>query len=110
VNCVSVGRFVYVVNSSDNGGAGDVAAFAINPNTGALTPLAGGPVAADGTPSGIVLDHTGQFAYVSNRSTDDVTFYDIDSTGVLTFHHDFFSTQVTEQAIAIGPVPRGALV
>jgi 6-phosphogluconolactonase (cycloisomerase 2 family) len=103
VNCVSVGRFVYVVNSSDNGGAGDVAAFAINPNTGALTPVAGGPVPADGNPSGIVLDHTGQFAYVSNRSTGDVTFYDIDSTGALTFHQKFFSTQVAEQAIAISP-------
>jgi 6-phosphogluconolactonase (cycloisomerase 2 family) len=105
VSCVSVGRFVYVVNSSDNGGAGDVSAFTINPNTGALTAIAGGPVAADGNPSGIVLDHTGQFAYVSNRSTGDVTFYDIASTGALTFHHDFFSTQVAEQAIAIGPLP-----
>ena len=103
VNCVSVGRFVYVVNSSDNGGAGDVAAFAINPNTGALTPVAGGPVLADSNPSGIVLDHTGQFAYVSNRSSGDVTFYDIAGTGALTIHNNFFSTQVAEQAIAISP-------
>jgi 6-phosphogluconolactonase len=103
VKCVSVGRFVYVVNSSDNGGAGDVAVFAISPNTGALTALAGGPVVADGAPSGIALDHTGQFAYVSNRSTGDVTFYDIASTGALMFHQNFFTTHIAEQAIAISP-------
>jgi 6-phosphogluconolactonase (cycloisomerase 2 family) len=104
VNCVAVGRYVYVVNSQDNaGGSGDVAAFAINPLTGALTPIAGGPVSADNTPTAIAVDHTGQFAYVTNKGSSDVTFFDIGSNGALTMQTNYPTPGIAQTAIAVAP-------
>jgi 6-phosphogluconolactonase (cycloisomerase 2 family) len=48
----SVGGFVYVANS---GGSGDITAFAITEETGALIPIVGSPFAAGGNPHSLVL-------------------------------------------------------
>ena len=81
VSCANVGRFVHVANYSDGAsGLGDVSAFTINPTSGALTAVPGGAVAADGNPSAIVADRSGQFLYVTNHSTADVTIFLIDQT------------------------------
>jgi 6-phosphogluconolactonase (cycloisomerase 2 family)/environmental stress-induced protein Ves len=103
LNCVSVGRYVYVVNSIDNGNPGDVAAFSISPGTGALTPIPGGNVTADITPLGIALDHTGQYAYVSNKNSSDVSLFYIGSNGALTLHKEFTTTLVGDAAVAVAP-------
>ena len=91
VNCLNVGRVVYVVNSTDNTN-GDVSAFTIDAATGALTAVAGGAVAAHTAPTGIAIDSTttdGETAvYVSNRASADLSYYDFpaaNSSGDLPF-------------------------
>ena len=103
VSCVNVGRFVFVANSTD-GASGDVSAFTVNPQTGALAPVAGGAVAADGNPSGIVVDRSGQFVYVSNRATSDVELFYVDSgTGALSLHKQFYSPGTAGASIVVAP-------
>jgi 6-phosphogluconolactonase (cycloisomerase 2 family) len=102
VTCTSVGRYVYVVNQTDNGGNGDVAAFSINSSSGALTAI-GSPVTADTTPTGIAIDTAGQFAYVSNKASSSVSFFDIGANGALTLHQNFTTTHVGNAAIAVAP-------
>jgi 6-phosphogluconolactonase (cycloisomerase 2 family) len=91
LNCLNVGRFVYVVNSTDNTN-GDVSAFTIDAATGALTAVAGGAVAAHTAPNGIAIDSSSTSAttavYVSNMTSADLTELDFapqsSSTGALT--------------------------
>ncbi len=58
--------------------------YSLNPNTGALTSL--GPAFPAGTsPSGIAIDSTGSYVYVSNSGSNNVSAYAITpSTGALT--------------------------
>ncbi len=102
INCVGVGRYVYVVNSIDNGNPGDVAAFSINQSSGALT-MIGTPVTADNTPTGIAIDPVGQYAYVSNKHSADVSFFTIGSSGALTLQTNVATNAVPEASIAITP-------
>jgi 6-phosphogluconolactonase (cycloisomerase 2 family) len=61
-----------------------VSAFAINPSTGALTSVAA-PVAAGTGPGAVAVDPAGQFAYVSNKTSNNVFRYTLNpSTGALT--------------------------
>ncbi len=76
-----MGGFVYVTNA----GAKTVSAYAIDPSSGALTPVAGSPFAAGTVPSGIAVDAAGKFAYLENAGSDNVSAYSIDPTdGALT--------------------------
>jgi 6-phosphogluconolactonase (cycloisomerase 2 family) len=102
INCVGVGRYVYVVNSIDNGNPGDVAAFSINQTSGALT-MIGTPATADDTPTGIAIDPVGQFAYVSNKHSADVSFFKIGSDGSLALQTNVPTNAVPEASIAISP-------
>ena len=86
------GKFVYVANW----GSGDVSAYTIDPGTGtagALTqiPCGGGNgcnvdnFLAGSLPNSVIVDPSGQFAYVANWGSGDVSAYKIDSTtGALT--------------------------
>ncbi len=105
VSCVSVAKFVYVANSSDGAnGTGDVSAFTVNANTGALTAVAGGPVAADLNPSAIAVDPSGQFAYVSNGNSADVSIFIVDPVaGALTLKGNAYTPGTSEEAIAVAP-------
>jgi 6-phosphogluconolactonase len=61
-----------------------VAAYSITSSSGALT-LSGSPVAAGLLPASIVLDPSGQFAYVANDNSNDISVYAVDpTTGALT--------------------------
>jgi 6-phosphogluconolactonase (cycloisomerase 2 family) len=102
INCVGVGRYVYVVNSIDNGNPGDVAAFSIDQSSGALT-MIGTPTPADDTPTGIAIDPVGQHAYVSNKHSADVSFFTIGATGALTLQTNAATNAVPEASIAISP-------
>ena len=78
ITCHSFGRFLYVANSTDGTNAnGEVAAFSINSADGTLTPI-GVPVAADLAPSAVTVDPNGNFVYVSNRKSADVSVYAVD--------------------------------
>jgi len=103
INCVNVGRVVIVTNKTD-GANGDVSAFTINQTTGVLTPATGSPFLADAAPSTVAVDTTGQFAYVGNRSSLDVTAFYLDpNTGILSLKANYFSTHTLPLSIAITP-------
>jgi 6-phosphogluconolactonase (cycloisomerase 2 family) len=103
VSCVSVARFVFVANSND-GMNGDVSAFKVNPNTGALTAVPGGPVTADTNPSAIAVDTTGQYVYVSNVGAGDVSIFNVDPVaGTLTFKANAYSPGTSGASIAVAP-------
>lgn len=56
--------FAYTANNVSN----DVSAFAIDATTVALTPATGLPFAAGTSPTGVTVDPTGKFAYVTNNN------------------------------------------
>ena len=81
----STDRFLYVANSADN----TVSVFQIEPSgllklvppTGALR----NPVAVGGNaPSALALSSTGQFLYVANRASNNVTVFQVETSGLLT--------------------------
>ncbi|MGA9945043.1 MAG: beta-propeller fold lactonase family protein [Candidatus Cybelea sp.] len=76
------GKFAYVP-SYNASGAGDVAAFTINASTGALTPVAGSPVAAGAEPSWMTVDPNDKFVYVTNLGSNDISAYAIAKSGAL---------------------------
>jgi 6-phosphogluconolactonase len=79
VVCANVGRFVYVGNSLSY----NVSAFAIDPITGALAPVAGSPFASAIFAGPIIVDPNGKFAYVSGGGS--VSAFTIDPiSGALT--------------------------
>ena len=84
VSCSNVGKYLFVANTYD-GGNGDVSGFTIDAGTGALTAAAGSPFAADGNPAGVALDPTGQYLYVANQTTADVSEFTVGASAVLTF-------------------------
>lgn len=103
VSCASPGKFVFVANSTD-GANGDVSAFTVDPDSGALTPAPGGPFLADTNPSGVVVEPSGQYAYVSNRTTSDVSVFAIDlKTGALVLKGNVPSPGTGEVSIAVAP-------
>jgi 6-phosphogluconolactonase len=80
------GKFAYVANNGTASGhySGNVSAFAINPRSGALTPIQGSPFAAGSNPLGVVISPNGKFAYVINYNSANVSIFAIDaSTGAL---------------------------
>ncbi len=105
VSCVRVARFVFVANSTDGAsGTGDVSAFTVNPTTGVLTAVPGGPVTADQKPSAIAVDTSGQFAYVGNGGSLDVSIFNVDPVaGALTLQGNVSSPGTTPASIAVAP-------
>ncbi len=94
VQCVNVGRFLFLAAPYDvtNGDNGNVSAFTINPGSGNLTAVAGSPFTADAQPTAIALDPTGQFAYVANLQSADVSEFTVGVNGVLTFIANYNTT------------------
>ena len=80
------GKFAYVTNAAAN--AVSVSAFNINALTGALTALPSGGTTVtvtEAAPLAMAIDPTGQFAYVANGNSSNVSAYAINrTTGVLT--------------------------
>jgi 6-phosphogluconolactonase (cycloisomerase 2 family) len=111
VSCVKVGQFVYVANSIDGAtGNGDISAYAINQtpgsNYGTLTAVTGSPFLlgmTDMYPTAVAVDPNGH-AYVANRHSSNVAFFDIGSNGALTLHSDVGGqgTSGTSIAVSVG--------
>lgn len=75
------GKFVYTANCGaicSGSGQGNVSGFAIDQETGALTPVAGSPFQAGDLPFAIVVERKGEFAYTANLGSNDVTIFKID--------------------------------
>jgi 6-phosphogluconolactonase (cycloisomerase 2 family) len=70
------GQFLFVAN---NGGSNNISVFAIAAGTGALTPVAGSPFAAGGSPHSLVLqpfgpfDTVAEFLYTANSGGNSST-------------------------------------
>ena len=79
------GKFAYAADGGAPGVGGDssVSMYTVNSTTGALTSI--GMIAAGTGSISMVVDPTGQFAYVANPGSNDVSTYTINSTtGALT--------------------------
>lgn len=76
-----LGRFAYVANLN----SGTISMYAIDANTGLLTPIGTGTVAAGTQPDSIALDPLGKFVFVSNRGSSSISMFSINATtGALT--------------------------
>jgi 6-phosphogluconolactonase (cycloisomerase 2 family) len=61
------GQFLFVASESTQTAAGNIAAFTINPSTGALTAV-GSPFATGvNTPGSVAVDPSGRFVYAANE-------------------------------------------
>jgi DNA-binding beta-propeller fold protein YncE len=64
---------------------GGVSAYSIDVSSGSLTQITGSPYPAGPEPSGVAVDPSGRFVYVSNETTDTTIEFAIDAvTGALT--------------------------
>jgi 6-phosphogluconolactonase (cycloisomerase 2 family) len=73
------GRFVYAANRGNGSFASfNVSAYTVDPNTGALTEIAGSPFPAGFEPISVAVDPSGNFVYVANEGDNDVSAYTID--------------------------------
>lgn len=78
------GQFFYVVNAAALGG-NSISAYAIDPTTGALTPITGSPFAAGTNPFSITITPNGQYVYVANSGSSNISGYALNgTTGALT--------------------------
>jgi len=77
VACTSnAARFVYVLNHGSN----DISGYAVDGETGMLTPMSGSPFAAGDGPIGLTMHPSGKFAYVSNGDANTISAYTVDAT------------------------------
>lgn len=98
----AAGAHLYSANSGDN----TVSAFAIEAASGALSTIAGNPIAISGQgPATLAIHPGGHFMYVGHRSTADLDVLSVDpSTGELAV---LGSTVASGAINAIGIVPNG---
>lgn len=73
-------RYLYAAINQGN----DISAYAIDSNTGELTPIAGSPFPAGKVPMTVRVDPSGRFVYVANAYSNDISAYVIDPVGALT--------------------------
>jgi 6-phosphogluconolactonase len=78
------GTFLYVVNQENVAGANSVSAYTINPDSGALTAVAGSPFPTGAESTGVMTDPSGKFLYVPNTADNTISAFAIDAdTGAL---------------------------
>jgi 6-phosphogluconolactonase (cycloisomerase 2 family) len=95
VKC-SVTSIVFVANSASS----NIGAFAVDPTTGSLVPIASSPFAVSGTPFFISVDPSGKFAYVTNPASSNVLAFTI-NPGTATL------APIAGSPYAIGTFPSG---
>jgi 6-phosphogluconolactonase (cycloisomerase 2 family) len=81
------GRFLYATNRGASGGVGSntVSAYSLDSATGVLTAVPGSPFSSVGAPVSIVVEPSGQFAYVANLHDNTISAFVIHATsGALT--------------------------
>ena len=72
-------KFLYAPNRGDD----SIAGFAVDPNSGKLTPL--GRVGTEPVPRVLDIDHTGQYLYSGGLESGHVSVFDIERDGQLNF-------------------------
>jgi 6-phosphogluconolactonase (cycloisomerase 2 family) len=103
-------KFVYVTQAN----TAKVSAYRIDTATGLLTAVAGSPFATGANPTGVGVDPSGRFAYVSNGgiNVNNVSAYRIDATsGVLNaVSGSPFAAGLSPGAVSVDPSGRFAYV
>jgi 6-phosphogluconolactonase len=91
------GSFLYVADNHevDTDGSNQLAGFAIDPKTGALTPLKQEPVALSTGPTSLTVDPSGSFVYVTLDDSTVLGFSIKEKNGAL-------------KALPGSPLPTGA--
>lgn len=113
------GKFAYTVNQGVGATGNTISAYSINVTSGALSAMDADDVTtgtqatiATGTlPYAVVVDPTGQFAYVANYTSNTISAYTIDPiTGALTSVGAAVAAGTGPSSIAIDPTGTCALV
>lgn len=106
VSCTQAARFAYVANQTAN----TISAYAIDANSGTLTPVPGSPFSAYGlTPIALAVEPNGKYLYVAEFASNTISVYAIDTTigttrsGALTRTGALIPTGRGPMAIAIDP-------
>jgi 6-phosphogluconolactonase (cycloisomerase 2 family) len=103
INCLNTGRFLFVTNPFDNSGNGSVAAFAINPTSGALTAAAGSPYSpTENQPYNLAVDPSGLYLYVTDSNSSLISTDAIGAGGALTLDVSTASTGAAASNLPFG--------
>ena len=93
INCLNTGKFLFVTNPFDNTGNGSLAAFTINPGSGALTAAAGSPYTpTESQPYNLAVDPSGLYLYVTDAQSALISTDAIGAGGALTLDVSTAST------------------
>lgn len=76
-------NFLYVALAGTANANNEIAAFVIDGNTGALTPVPGSPFTTGKDPLYMTLDGPGNFLYTSNIQDNTISAFSFDNTGAL---------------------------
>jgi 6-phosphogluconolactonase len=88
------GTYLYVAETGISG----VRVFSISSTNGTLSEISGSPYTTQTGPYGVVVDSTGTYVYVSNRTEGTISGFTVSSTGTL--------TAITGSPFATGSVPQ----
>jgi 6-phosphogluconolactonase (cycloisomerase 2 family) len=78
------GTYAFSADTGVTTSTGDVSVYKINASTGALTEVKGSPFSVGTEPSGVAIDPTGKYAYVSCYGSSNIYAFTIASSGALT--------------------------
>ncbi|MFB3825555.1 MAG: beta-propeller fold lactonase family protein [Bryobacteraceae bacterium] len=79
------GKFIYTANAGDAVSGPNIAAFRIDPDSGALEKVPGAQYSLGGNPIGVKVDPEGKFLYVANQGGGNIVGFALDaSSGALT--------------------------
>jgi 6-phosphogluconolactonase (cycloisomerase 2 family) len=103
------GKFAYAATVSDPPGSpGNMSAYAINANSGALTSV--GTIPAGTDPASVAEDPTGKIAYVTNSGSNDVSIYTINTTNGALTSVGTVATGTKPVSVAVDPTGKFACV
>jgi 6-phosphogluconolactonase (cycloisomerase 2 family) len=110
LTCRNVGQALFVANALDGAtNTGSVGGYTINPTTGILTPNASSPftaAAGDLNPNMVTLDVSGQYAYVANLNSSNVSVFNVSpSTGMLAFAADYPTSAAGNKTYSVAVSP-----
>src|ERR1700687_514156 len=100
------GQFVYVANRGrdDPSIPSEISGYSIDPMTGALTPVLCSPFRAGIHPYSVTVDPTGQFVYVANFNSNNVSAYVIKRIGdLLPFGGSPFQAGIHPYSVTVDP-------
>ena len=83
----AAGQFLFAIERQDPG----VVVYSIDAGTGALTPVAGSPFSLPpgSTPTGVTVDPSGKFLYISTAGNGAVSVFNIGASGALSQSRSF---------------------